>query len=160
MSKDNDVRPGGLSSDGSSQQAVSPVPASIPDAEYDAADLTGFKWPIMAYAPGGYTGKCYGCGKRFYNLDKRAGSCLKCAIEIALANSLEYERALRIKLWNEGKGRGLSDRAAMEHVAEGIAAAHAQAIEARRAETGTGSVHESAVEDAPEPRQPNQERQS
>lgn len=35
---------------------------------------------------------------------------------------------------------------------DGLCRAHAQAIEARRAETGTGSVHESAVgsADAPE----------
>ena len=59
MTNENDVRPGGLSSCGSSQQAVSPVPASIPDAEqwwalvlaaYDAGvrrgndEATAFEW--------------------------------------------------------------------------------------------------------------------
>lgn len=47
MDKDN-VRPGGLSSCGSSQQAVSPVPASIPDAGYlkiGPRDVVVFSYP-------------------------------------------------------------------------------------------------------------------
>lgn len=145
--ENKDGRPGGLSSLRDEAASASSPEASIPDAVPDAADLSGFKWPLMGYAPGGYFGKCYSCKKQFHGLSKRSSSCLKCALEIALTNSLEYERALRIKLWNEAKAGGISDRASMEHVSKGIDAAHAKAIEARQG-GGADAVHESAVSEA------------
>lgn len=104
-----------------SPQAVSAVPVGIPSAEWrDGADLSGFKWPLGAYAPGGYMGKCHGCGDTIVNVDKRALLCLACSMEAIRENRLALERALRIRIWNEAKGRGISDRAAMQEVEEGI----------------------------------------
>jgi len=37
-------------------------------------------WPLGAYAPGGYQCKCHGCGTTFIG-DKRAFSCLECALK-------------------------------------------------------------------------------
>ncbi|QIG70801.1 hypothetical protein EVB91_250 [Rhizobium phage RHph_I1_18] len=46
----------------------------------DAADLSKVKWPFGGYAPGKYMGKCSICNDRIVDCDKRAYSCLACAI--------------------------------------------------------------------------------
>jgi len=149
MDKNNGVQ----QADGLSQvepQSVSPVPASIPDADWrDGSSLEGFKWPLGGFAPGHYMGKCLGCDDTVMNVDKRAMLCLRCSLD-ALRDAFEaIDCAFRIKVWNEAKGRGLSDRAAMEEVSH----QRAKAIEAQRAETQGGSVHESAGRQA-SPKEP------
>ena len=89
-------RPGGLSSDGSSQQVVSPVPASIPDA------------------------KCGNCGVSCECNHDEYPLCWPCL------DQMWCEWAMR-------DGDAIAKRIA------------AQAMEARRAETEPGSVHDSAV---------------
>jgi hypothetical protein len=37
-------------------------------------------WPFYGYAPGNYTGRCFKCARSFDGLDKRAISCLECAV--------------------------------------------------------------------------------
>lgn len=130
----------------SSPQAVSPVPASIPSVEWrDATDLKGVKWPVVGFAPGSYMGRCGTCNDPIVGCDKRAMQCLRCAINDL---SLIYEAidgAFRIRVWNDAKRRGLSDRGAMDEIHK----ARASAIEARRAGTeGSGAQHESAVPQA------------
>jgi hypothetical protein len=157
--KDMDAgRPSGLSSCGSSQQAVSPVPASIPDA-----------W------------RCFHCDAVFDNRrdaeahfgrteDSKPACLIKAGAEGSLVRALRRAENELAEAWwmihqesteaaraycaqqirhreqlmaaeEAGYERGLSD-ARQEFLT------NAQAIEARRAETGTGSVHESAVGNA------------
>lgn len=113
-------------------KAVSAVPASPPNADWrSGADLTGFKWPFGTYAPGNYMGKCRGCGDTVMDVDKRALFCLRCAMDAMRENCKALEGALRIRIWNETKRLGLSDRAAMAEVEEGIRKATAQGTSPR-----------------------------
>lgn len=60
----------------------------------------------------------------------------------------EFERALRIRIWNECKRSGQRDAMAYRIINDtiaGLKASAAQAIEARRAETGTGSVEDESA---------------
>ena len=105
-----DGRPSGLSSCGSSQQAVSPVPASIPDAIplRRVASQIRHRLSDMEFR----------CNVRSFGGDPKAKTGGYVISEVA---------DWQLRQW----------LAIIEH--------QAQAIEARRAETGTGSVHESAV---------------
>lgn len=49
----------------------------------DGADLTLFVWPFFGYAPGNYASICVHCHGHVINVDKRALSCLPCAMEAA-----------------------------------------------------------------------------
>lgn len=126
----------------SSRQGVSPV--SIPSAWRDAAGLEGIEWPVGGYAPGDYMGRCRTCGETVVGVAKRATQCLRCAV-MATKRALEsVDRALRIRVWNDAKRRGLSDRAAMEEIRSALASASG--------ETRSGSTEgESAAGEAGTP---------
>lgn len=64
---------------------------------------------------------------RFASVMVRAGLLLD-----ALDVSTAIERALRIRIWNECKARGLHDGPAYRHVEEAISAIYASALEARQ----------------------------
>lgn len=51
----------------------------------NAAELPPDFKGIGGYAPGNYTCKCRGCGKQIFGVDKRAWSCLHCAIQSAIS---------------------------------------------------------------------------
>jgi len=44
-------------------------------------------WPLMGYAPGGYSFRCVECNETFLGGDKRATNCLPCAIDRANARA-------------------------------------------------------------------------
>lgn len=116
-----------------SDPTVPTVPASIPDADWvSASDLTGVDWPLAGYAPGGYMGTCGTCRRKMMGCAKRSRQCLACAITELRDDFEAIDSAFRIKVWNEAKGRGLSDRAAMDEIVRQRSALTAQGIEARQ----------------------------
>jgi hypothetical protein len=118
-----------------------PSPAVSALAGFDPERGRGM-FPLNGFAPGDYMGTCHSCGQTVYDIAKRSVRCFPCAIADLRDYHERVERALRIRIWNEGKSRGLSDRAAMQAIHDQL---HAIATEARRAETAqTGSVHDSA----------------
>lgn len=124
-----DGRLNGLSSCGSSQQAVSPVPASIPDASNDPLRLDGYYIGFDA------TG--------VFEIDLIL-SAVACAGK-AFHHTADWQDECPPY---DHRFRGAYPVDWIQNAANDAA----QAIEARRAETGTGSVHESAVrQDAPIP---------
>jgi hypothetical protein len=143
--------------------------APEPDTRLGPSDGIPSAWPLFGYAPGNYRGHCRICGTGSIALDKRATSCLDCAVRSAKdhiakleqreaavkAFPLEEETRLEcLKLahdWAKMRfgqgyiGVNLDDITAK--AGEFCSFVAASAIEARRAETQGGSV---ADESAPE----------
>lgn len=187
MSKDNDVRPltGGLSSDGSSQQAVSPVPASIPDADMREVLALGYRelsgvrdhWSdcaihnAPAYVPGPCD--CPAPAKPMWSAPKDgteilvAGGTYESDQDCFSGMAHKWD-GWAIVRWVDGwQGEQQAHDAWLWHDPlcwHPLPELNAQAMETRKggdAKAGSVRKHDSAVEDAPKSsRQPNQERQS
>lgn len=109
--------------------------SGIPSADWrDASDLSGFPWPFASFAPGDYMGKCQRCGDTVIGISKRSRTCLRCAMSSLAAEYDALDRAFRIRVWNDAKTRGLSDRAAMEEIKVQRAAASAMSGSAQDAQ--------------------------
>lgn len=124
----------------------------------DASPPIGFDpsregvWPLGGFAPGWYTGHCRSCGAEFVG-DKRAGSCLTCAIigvktqHKATVESLNKVNAsegrLRVALWNELRRNGVPQDRAIELIRE-AADGPASAMSAGTVETHSGSGRQPA----------------
>lgn len=117
----------------------------------DGADLSTVKWPLRGYAPGGYMGKCRECGEAIDGVDKRASSCLKCAI--AGASVAPDNQRAEIVAYIDGLAQFEADSAVanpknafMHFYRMDVFKSVAKAIEARSDKAGTGlAVGESAV---------------
>lgn len=59
-------------------------------------------WPVGAYAPGGYMGKCLKCEGTFFNMDKRAIRCFPCAVD-GIQAALEIQRVEMAALKQENE---------------------------------------------------------
>lgn len=51
-------------------------------------------WPLLGFAPGGYTCKCDTCKKHFWG-DKRAYCCLECAVKAVKGNVTKLDDDVR-----------------------------------------------------------------
>lgn len=60
----------------------------------EALEKRGVKWPLGAFAPGNYIAKCLRCGDQFIG-DKRATSCLECAIVSSLVTPVSAEYVVK-----------------------------------------------------------------
>ena len=64
-------------------------------------DLNLFKcWPFNGFAPGGYRSICKNCGKPFIG-DKRATSCLPCAVNEAKFRTIEVGTPLSMGVFTK-----------------------------------------------------------
>lgn len=61
-------------------------------------------------------GKCHSCGERMDLCTKRSTMCFPCAVNATTSRLDKLERAFRVKVWNEAKAKGLSDKAAMGEI--------------------------------------------
>lgn len=150
-------RPGGLSSCGSSQQAVSPVPASIPDALNVVFSDQGGPMNMLFVEVETTEGRGIKAGEWAERLDGLWELRLRWTANREMVEALRTYRDYVADAANghsEAVGVAPELQNKLREMAREdlrrIDAILAQAIEARRAET-TGSVHESAVrQDAPE----------
>ena len=148
------VRAGFRPSDGAA--SVSAVPASIPDARPRAVFEGDYPPVTVRQAENAATdlinhffkNKARKNGGVLIGIPARPDQDTDLLLHRFIREAERLEQAFRIRVWNEAKSRGLNDASAIREVEDTVAKAKAppaQAIEARRAETGTGSVHESAV---------------
>lgn len=66
-------------------------------------------WPLCAYAPGDYLGRCVHCGQQFQG-DKRALECLECAASSAKALiEIHRNEARELREWREQRRLALDE---------------------------------------------------
>lgn len=144
-------------------EAVSAVPASIPDArsrgcfegdyppvtfrqaENAATDLINHYFKNKPRSGGGV----------LVGIPARPDQDTDLLLHRFIREAQRLERDFRIRVWNEAKAKGATDASAIQAVEAAVTLAKqppAQAIEARSGETGTGSTEgESAVAPAMRP---------
>ena len=57
-------------------------------------------WPLLGYAPGSYMCRCMTCTKQFEG-DKRAFTCLECAVLEVKGHLIDKRMKLDLKPWTD-----------------------------------------------------------